>query len=185
MTQRTIKTPTKPAQEAKPLAGNSEAKEFLKKALYNKKLSDLPTSKERLLAVADAIEHAALVEKDIGFNMEVYVSTGSSLEDQTGHHCGTVACIAGWANLLEDAAKYRDESINHPREAARLLMLDDNTAFELFSGFGTEHYPNYDEDDEEYLNVTTAHAVAVIRHLAETGDVKWHGFDENGKPVTP
>ncbi len=51
---------------------------------------------KNMLAVADAIEKATTAKKvAVGFNMGDWKSTTAT--DQTGHNCGTTACIVGGA----------------------------------------------------------------------------------------
>lgn len=83
-------------------SGNSQAKaqaerlqQVLAPALENRKLSEIKDKKERLLELANIIERAELVKRDIGFNMSTF-ERARSYEDMTGHKCGTTACIAGW-----------------------------------------------------------------------------------------
>lgn len=126
-------------------------------------------NKANILRVADAIEKGELVKRGIGFNMEEFISGAGIQSDPPTDHfrkCSTVACIAGWAY-----------SISHPRRnirslagtttisegAAHWLGLDDDTAMDLF--VPTEIY--------DFATITPAHAVAVLRHLAETGEVDW------------
>lgn len=150
------------------------------------KLSELPTTKERLLAVADAIEHEALVKKNIGFNMsQWYYSSDSerpSRRDKTGHECGTIACIAGWTALMEDGPDRTnmagwETNIDNgiPARARVVLGISRDDARHLFTPEDNGYGGGYSE-------ITPAHAVAVIRHYAETGTIRWNNFDSDGKP---
>ncbi len=183
MTQRTRTpaTPTQP-QADKPLKGNQAARNLLAQAISNKKLSELPTREERLLAVADAIERTALVNRDIGFNMETYhgLAGEEELIDKTENACGTVACIAGWTMLMENdwsgSHAENDEGYNFHDNAKELLGLSDEEAARLFLANGARRIMLED--------ITPQHAVSVIRHLAKTGKVDWDAFGADGKPVT-
>ena len=57
-------------------------------------------NKENILKVADAIEQHSI--PDLGFNMSIWVGIGSLYEDKSGHKCGTVGCIAGWATTVKN-----------------------------------------------------------------------------------
>jgi len=156
------------------------------------KLRDLSTKKERLLAVADAIEQAALVKDGIGFNMAPFYTdlrdektrekmdqwlknvgrdqtTDTFFEDKTGHACKTVACIAGWTSLLDDPSNKDSESMD--RRASDILDLTREESRTLFYGSGAYV-------DRE--NITDKHAVAVLRDFAENGKVRWGKFNSDG-----
>lgn len=119
-------------------------------------------NKERVLRVADAIERAEFAP-EFGFNMS-YVELQRSgplsfIPDQTGHNCGSVGCIAGWAMRLSGEEIKYSHSFDEARE---WLMLQSITAEQLFVPPGTCWH-----------NITTAQAVWTLRHLAETGEVVW------------
>ena len=127
-------------------------------------------NREMILRVADAIEAADKAETTpvMGFNMNyVREISASSEEDMTGHGCGTVSCIAGWTLAIDSDFKI-DKKITPDDPlwkgaAAHLLGLDKEAAHNLFMAVGAA-------DIEE---VTPAEAIAVLRHLAETGEVDW------------
>jgi hypothetical protein len=136
-------------------------------------------NKKNILRVADAIEKGELVKRGIGFNMQVMTATTNHYLCDRLDSCGTVACLAGWAHGL----RYPRRSINRLIADAKIetdaetgdfggvtwvsgaefLGLDFDQAHELFlpSGVGP------------WDKITPAHAVAVLRHLAETGEVDW------------
>ena len=125
----------------------------------------------RLLALADAIEGHVLPE--LGFNMEVYYSTAyRNLPDRSGHECGTIACIAGWACKL-----YGSLGEGYFATAAYHLDLDYETANELFIPPGPAHWDEENHSWQEFpvntWKATPAQAARVIRHLAATGKVDW------------
>lgn len=135
-------------------------------------------NKENVLGLALAIETAALAEKGLGFNMETYRGTPTPLRDgddpeehpdKTGKHCGTCSCIAGWAAVLFSGADPRLQL--EKREIARRA--------EVGLGLGSEDSAELFEPSQftNYRNITAEHAVAVLRHLAETGVVNWVGFE--------
>lgn len=140
-----------------------------------KKISDFKTEEEKLNFLADQIEAAALVSEKIGFNMGVYKGRAmKSMPDQTGHHCRTVACIAGWAVLMENSGRRIGEDYPFHAKARELLGLSFETASRLF----TPHDLGSDWD-----SITQKRAVAVIRHLAKTGKVCWKLFDNEGNKI--
>lgn len=138
-------------------------------------------NKRNILKVAKAIEDAAKKQEglrgEIGFNMNVVAA-----HDGHGDHvdtCGTVACIAGWAYAIRypsvtaarlvkvaDGAAFLGLHMEHrvPSIAARFLGLSDDEALALFAP---------DSLLISYRDITPAHAVAVLRHLAKTGKVDW------------
>jgi len=132
-------------------------------------------NRENILAVADAIEAAARPEAkpEIGFNMARYFAF---LPDQTGHGCRTTACIAGWALLVRDGATRATvlDAGTVQTEARDWLGFSDEDDFAAQSLFGVGN------GDEANGAITPAHAVAVLRHLAETGGVDWSVL-----PATP
>lgn len=116
-------------------------------------------NKDNILKVADAIEQHSI--PDLGFNMDFFSSPrshGSAIKaDHSGHDCGTVACIAGWAVQVGDL----------PRTfaaARQYLGIDDDLGDDLFYG---------DSDDLVLADIAVPQAVAVLRYLAETGEVDW------------
>lgn len=116
---------------------------------------------ENILRVADAIEHHSI--PDLGFNMFDYTMDAGDLahfgvSDMSGHNCGTTACIAGWALAVRDEGKLPDVEDYHA-EAANFLELPLRTSEALFL-----HWND---------GTTPAEAVAVLRHLAATGEVDW------------
>lgn len=131
-------------------------------------------NKERILAVADAIERHTI--PDLGFNMSTFHDSG--LRDMSGHGCGTVACIAGWVVALHHGpGSMTDEGQVTPTgrdiddEAAALLELTptglDGLAGELFYAF---------RRSDRFMtlsDITPDRAVRTLRHLAATGEVDW------------
>jgi hypothetical protein len=117
-------------------------------------------NKANVLRVADAIERAELAP-EFGFNMN-YVEAARGMfgaRDMTGKECGSIGCIAGWCVRLDGGSSYR-HAFAHAQE---WLDLDDGRADALF------------EPDvlENWQDITAEHAVRVLRHLAETGEVSW------------
>lgn len=107
---------------------------------------------EAILAVADAIEADARPE--LQFDMACW-------GNEVRHNCRTPACIAGYA-----AFPLGGGSVVH--RAEDVLDLATDTAQRLFLA----------SDSRRYLEeITPAQAVAVLRHLAATGEVNWARFD--------
>lgn len=195
MTIQKIKNPLMPdAPATDALTGNSAAKAAAEKSktvleevispALNVKLRDLPTKKERLLALADMIERHELTKRNIGFNMAVWhtdlnsvAAAANSITDRTGHSCGTAACIAGWASL-NDGGRTSEDISNH---AANILNLNWSEQRALFRG----------KDSATMALATTVpmsqispqYAVAVIRDFAESDQVRWSHFDNTGKRI--
>jgi len=81
------------------------------------------------------------------------------------HGCGTVGCIAGWATALADpSGEWRIDG-DAAAVAEEWLELDSENADALFT-------PRTIRADD-WTNITRAHAVRVLDHLLETGEVDW------------
>lgn len=122
-------------------------------------------NKERLLAVADAIENHE-PQDGLGFEMSGWFETGEGTEDWEGTDCGSVACIAGWA-----------VKIAHPEDptylntmAEGLILSEGKQALGLDSLQGAELFA---PDDFNLPTVTPSHAVAVIRDFVKTEEIDW------------
>lgn len=79
--------------------------------------------------------------------------------DAVLNECGTAACIAGWTLVVFQPEQL---STKGAVDAEPYLGLNEGQAFKLFTppGWKTERY-------------TRAHAVRVLDHLLETGEVNW------------
>lgn len=119
-------------------------------------------NKENVLAVADAIEKHSI--PDLGFNMGALIETGYT--DMYGTDCKTVACIAGWALCLKNNLPATPVAFSIMTEAGDWLDLTTAQQYLLFCSPTPEKYVEFGEK-------TPAQAVAVLRHLAETGEVDW------------
>lgn len=107
---------------------------------------------ERIRELADVIEkqpHAPSFGRE-GFCMDTWQ-----------HPCGTPACIGGWAAFASGKSLIHGLIWN---DAQDHLGLSDDQSGDLF-------YPNNYEG--EWSDITPAHAAAVLRNLAETGQVDW------------
>lgn len=118
---------------------------------------------ENILKVADAIEQHSISE--LGFNMAITIKEGTSLVDRTGYNCNTVACIAGWAVVIDRGLK---EALVVARNmetcdtALEILDISEEDGDDLFTP------PGYGKGEH-----TPVQAVRTLRHLAATGEVDW------------
>lgn len=134
-------------------------------------------NKENILLVANAIEAGSI--EGLGFNLYSFLTKASDpFLDTSGRKCGTIACIGGWANALrvgyEPSGEYYlaidDMERVHGWDAAReWLGLNDTQAFNLFAPYDL---------DCVWTLVTPKVAAGVLRHLAETGEIKWPTYEE-------
>ena len=117
-------------------------------------------NKVRVRQLADMLLRGDLATRGknpIGYNQGTFGSGASRFRDMTGHHCGTNACIAGWAKAV-----WAPRSRNAYESARRVLGLTGEQASELFSGV----VPLSTEP-------TAAQAALVLYNLAVTGKVNW------------
>lgn len=178
--QKPIANPLHEAAGVTVPAGNAQAGQAAAKSraaldsiMEGVRLRDLPTTKDRLLAVANAIEQEELAKSDlkIGFNMADFYSD-IGYRDRTKHSCGTIACIAGWVSLMDDPSVRGGREMDS--RAKDILGISSEDAAELFG---------YYVSSGELGNFSSERAVSVIRHYAETGDVDWYGFNNDGKRI--
>lgn len=109
-------------------------------------------NKDRILELADHIEKSETYDQRTWF-----------------HTCGTPACIAGHAAMLFAADKLLQMGhMKCPDIAQNELGLSWIKSQRLFDGS-----PLGFTEDEGFIKVSSAHAVKVLRHLAETGEVDW------------
>lgn len=188
--QKQQPTPQSHSNMEEALSGNPAAGELAQKAAalmeqlmgstVTPKLRDLPTKADRLNAIADAIEKQVLVKEGIGFNMRpYYLNAGGNYElikdtfpDQTGHMCGTVACIGGWVSLMDDPSVKEPSAIE--ARATAILGLNHDEMQSLFYAYGAG-------GNSARGALTDKQAVAVLRHFASNNEVRWDLFDANGK----
>ncbi len=110
---------------------------------------------ENILKVANAIEQHSIPE--LGFNMFQWYGDDTFHRDISGHGCGTVACIGGWAGqVLLGNSNCTSQDLLDP------LGIDKKQASALFFDWDTT------------IDVTPAQAVRTLRHLAATGAVNWN-----------
>lgn len=121
-------------------------------------------NKERILLLAEAIEQSGrLAEPELGFNMNYFWGfVGGKIADFARRPCGTVACIAGHASQL---AGFHYASFG---AAGKWLGLEPEESAELFYPGDTSGLRVFGWD-----TITPTQAGAVLRRLAETGEVDW------------
>lgn len=128
-------------------------------------------NKERLKVLISTLE--GLKEKpnekypDLGFNMD-YWNTSRRLHlhqrdynDNSGHGCGSVACIGGWASelFLKDGldGKFND-----------ILDIGHDNMDLLF----------YPKPSRDFNKVTLDEAILTLEKLLDTGEVDWSHVNE-------
>ena len=97
-------------------------------------------NRERLLAVADAIEREEIAK----FKMVDFINTK--------HKCGTSACVAGFAHLLMGNKFESSNILSYTRldQAADYLDIDFSNANELFYAHSMSRDEDEDNDIEPY-----------------------------------
>ena len=107
---------------------------------------------ERILELADIIEAQPDVPSGApaGFNMK-----------WVHHSCGTPSCIAGWAETLEWSTGNLGQDLG-----VTLARADD-----IIMPISREAHFRAEPDRPGYI--TAAHAAAMLRNLARTGEVDW------------
>lgn len=131
---------------------------------------------ENLNALIAHMENAVPDEKFNMANIFTSVKSGSQVERYT--HCKTAACIAGWAYVVApvEARRRRTHWLSgHWRTAEKWLGLTATQADRLFSPSGYWHAEDYPR----------ARAIAVLKHLRETGEVNWDRFPDYVKADAP
>jgi hypothetical protein len=132
------------------------------------RINEMPVNAENALKVADAIEKRAVPH--LGFNMNYLLKEADGHFAKDGLNvgdCKTVACIAGWANVLGGKRERATFTF-----AENYLGLRPEQHDQLF--YASNH-PDADEGDEygPLTEITPEQAVRTLRHLAETGEVDW------------
>jgi hypothetical protein len=124
-------------------------------------------TKDNVLAVADAIEAQRFPR--LGFNMRwLFLKREPRRPDEidmSGHDCGTVACIAGWALAVKKGSQPRNAK---KAEGEALITAEEYLGLNQYEAHALFFPPERHERD-----ITPSEAVAVLRHLAETGEVDW------------
>ena len=125
-------------------------------------------NRERLLELADTIENLPSVDEN-----ETITPIPSDKRafgmNLTHHKCGTPSCIAGWTwHMYFDASP---RSLFNYALVRHALDLTDEQALELFVPKNDRAIYGVSEDCIEFI--TAPWAAAVLRNLAETGEVDW------------
>lgn len=126
-------------------------------------------NRERILEIANDIE--ADGESRPRFNMSAFFEVDYQLDKEWTKKedgwCNTSACIAGYVSALKYSRIDKDFCLrNHEARAQRWLVLNDETAGELFFGRGRPL-------SMLLSAITPAAAVLCLRELARTGKVNW------------
>lgn len=119
-------------------------------------------NKERLLELADVIEHTPHKQIKLVDNFDREITP--TFFNMGVWHCGSAACIGGWTNALYNTSQW-----DCSEQAAQALDLDELTSDLLFFPNG---YAGW-QHGWEYEYVTPAMAATVLRHFADTGIVDW------------
>lgn len=120
---------------------------------------------ENIIKVADAIEQHSI--PDLGFNMRALIDEADSINvpNHFEEPCGTVACIAGWAYVLAGGSVKTRDPVKVWETATDWIGFETGgEARDLFAPH--EHLGRF-------TRLTPTQAVAVLRHLAATGEVDW------------
>jgi hypothetical protein len=80
------------------------------------------------------------------------------------HQCGTCGCIGGWT----EAVLVPDKTFQNDAVTATMLGLSSYEAWKLFYPRGLP-----DWSGGHWSNILPKHAVQVLDHLLETGEVDW------------
>lgn len=137
-------------------------------------------NKTNMLRVADAIEAE---NKTFQMNTWFDDSRGDRMRDhsydirkiadgESMTSCGTVACVGGWANVLEirDTQTIFDPLWDGSERATRFLELSEDEARDLFMGIGAPGNWHWMNDNRKLVP-------DALRYMAETGEIDWsEGF---------
>lgn len=93
--------------------------------------------------------------------------------------CGTVACIAGWVDIVVGA---HAEPTGISSNARDLLDLNSSQAFDLFWAKDHTRLDEFDNPVSRW-EATPAQAVQVLDHLLATGEVDWSIIDTDPQKV--
>ena len=131
-------------------------------------------NKERMLAVADAIEKEEIAK----FRMLDFI------EKCDNNQCGTTACVAGFAHLIMGTKINNDidNVLSNDRldEARNYLGLNYEEARELFYAGSMDNYNNaeYDELEDGYIVIDdlgyNKYGAQVIRWMVENDRINWN-----------
>lgn len=120
---------------------------------------------ENILKVADAIENHTI--EGLGFNMGNFIGSADAAHaDKTGHNCGTIACVAGWSYAVRNGGVKPE-----PVDVEDFKWEVDGEWFGLETQKANILFYGYPGDGDS--SPKPEKAVAVLRHLAATGEVDW------------
>ena len=125
--------------------------------------------------------------------MNSFMSSSFGEKDKDGFACGTTACLAGWVIYtrygINSEAKLNAfiQGINAARVPRHLndswldFLYDtaaeterDRVLLQNLFGVGSSMVVH---------NATSKRAIAVLRNLADTGEIAWDAFDDEGKRI--
>lgn len=116
----------------------------------------------------------ALEAETYGFDMSRWVGP-------TGlHPCGTAACIGGTAGMLMSCGKLPSINSIFQWITESLTLARDYHNNELFSP-ETEIAYWLATDPNSPLYISRERAIAVLKHLRDTGKIDWDRFDNQGE----
>ena len=128
-------------------------------------------NKMNLMKVIKAIEGDEFEE--LGFNMAYWMRkpTMANEDHSHKHGCGTLACIGGWANVVQHG--FTNSFAYDENDAMRFLGLTHEEGIMLFY---CELEERNEDDAAESLPmsfVTQEEALLVLNHLHDTGEIVW------------
>ena len=128
-------------------------------------------NKARILELADKIDGLPSLSWDDSDRL--YRGRHAFNMGSAKHDCGTPACIAGWAAHMYCGGETRGEWDDDLDDAEEALGLTHDQGTELFVPVvkSVAHYRAKNPGDPGF--VTSEHAAAVLRNLAETGEIDW------------
>ena len=121
---------------------------------------------ENINKVIEAIRSAGTGKYEgLGFNMASWYVKDGNFPDRSGHKCGTVACIAGWAWAVSPENKNGPLSMfnrGYLFHGRKFFEISPEQAGRLFT-------PNFVDLSE----ITVDQAVETLERLRDTGEVVW------------
>lgn len=142
--------------------------------------------------VADMIEnYYSTGFKGVAFNMTTWRSRTHRhpilLRWADNKSCGTVGCMAGWCVIAARGGEVKDfvGMTETPiyGEASRFLGIESEAlASSLFAPleyvYEVRRQLGLDSDAFGFKSIHPLHVVAVLRHFANTGEVRWEQFEK-------
>lgn len=129
---------------------------------------------KNMLLVAQDIEKALNAEKvRVGFHMISYlrktrIADDETMQDKTGHECGTTCCIGGFAAIrAEGLTKVRRASGRKIRDKAQAFLgLTEEQATALFT-------PDFADLEGGMYSIRAEDAIATLRVSAVAKEIVW------------